>query len=396
MAASGGATPVSPQFRFPLTNSLPTFRCFWICISRSLSNSWSNDLPAALPAIYESANAGSRSSLNSNQSSDVSQQQKPNAGNATSWDAYGAAPYNPIRNRLRDKIGTPFAELQSVNINLQELQTGQQKLKGMLEKIDQEQKQLDIILVTYLEKKIELEKALESCVGASNGGGSPSIDDAIDASTPLHRQIVRTSPEERHPQPADLSKKSIPLGSTRHKLFIIDWLFISPAHLVASCNHLKPQALVAVIAVPAASNAGHKVCGFFDNYSANVMVDGRPINLGLWIQLVRRLRSSQPLSYPQTDCFLLCFSLVNPASFENVRAKWYPEVSHHCAGHQSFSSLTNRNHAFYASKHPRPVVENFMLQPVNYVQAPEIEPVDSEDQKNFSPATTQHQLQLSH
>ena len=36
-----------------------------------------------------------------------------------------------------------------------------------------------------------------------------------------------------------------------------------------------------------------------------------------------------PLSYPQTDVFLLAYSIVNP-SFENVRAKWYPEVSHHC------------------------------------------------------------------
>ena len=38
----------------------------------------------------------------------------------------------------------------------------------------------------------------------------------------------------------------------------------------------------------------------------------------------------RPLSYPNTDIFLVCFSLVHPASFDNVKEKWYPEVAHHC------------------------------------------------------------------
>eukprot|EP01113_Clastostelium_recurvatum_P017139 TRINITY_DN2004_c0_g1_i1.p1 TRINITY_DN2004_c0_g1~~TRINITY_DN2004_c0_g1_i1.p1 ORF type:complete len:614 (+),score=151.93 TRINITY_DN2004_c0_g1_i1:176-1843(+) len=61
------------------------------------------------------------------------------------------------------------------------------------------------------------------------------------------------------------------------------------------------------------------------------MVDGKPINLGLWDTAGQedydRLR---PLSYPQTDVFLLCFSVVSPTSFANLRDKWHPEISHHC------------------------------------------------------------------
>ncbi len=29
---------------------------------------------------------------------------------------------------------------------------------------------------------------------------------------------------------------------------------------------------------------------------------------------------------------MVCFSVTSPASFENVREKWFPEVHHHCPG----------------------------------------------------------------
>jgi Ras-related C3 botulinum toxin substrate 1 len=69
----------------------------------------------------------------------------------------------------------------------------------------------------------------------------------------------------------------------------------------------------------------------FDNFAANVMVDGTPINLGLWDTAGQedydRLR---PLSYPQTDVFILTYSIISPSSWENISYKWYPEVNHHC------------------------------------------------------------------
>lgn len=68
----------------------------------------------------------------------------------------------------------------------------------------------------------------------------------------------------------------------------------------------------------------------FDNYSANVMVENEKVTINLWDTAGQeeydRLR---PLSYTQTDIFLIAFSVVEPSSFANVRTKWIPEIRHH-------------------------------------------------------------------
>ena len=60
------------------------------------------------------------------------------------------------------------------------------------------------------------------------------------------------------------------------------------------------------------------------------MVDSKRISLSLWDTAGEedfdRLR---PLSYPQTDIFIACFSLVDRATLENVESKWLPELSFH-------------------------------------------------------------------
>jgi len=75
---------------------------------------------------------------------------------------------------------------------------------------------------------------------------------------------------------------------------------------------------------------GQYVPTIFDNYTVNVVVDNEPINLSLWDTAGQedydRLR---PLSYPDTDVFLICYSIGSPASLSNVEECWNVEVSHH-------------------------------------------------------------------
>jgi len=75
---------------------------------------------------------------------------------------------------------------------------------------------------------------------------------------------------------------------------------------------------------------GEYVPTVFDNYNANAIVEGNPVNLGLWDTAgSEEYDTLRPLSYPGTDVFLICFSLFSPESFENVTKKWYKEITEH-------------------------------------------------------------------
>ena len=66
------------------------------------------------------------------------------------------------------------------------------------------------------------------------------------------------------------------------------------------------------------------------NYAVTTQIDGVPFTLNLFSTAGQedydRLR---PLIYAQTDIFLVCFSVVSHTSYENVREKWVPEITHH-------------------------------------------------------------------
>ncbi|EGW34693.1 uncharacterized protein SPAPADRAFT_57749, partial [Spathaspora passalidarum NRRL Y-27907] len=72
----------------------------------------------------------------------------------------------------------------------------------------------------------------------------------------------------------------------------------------------------------------------FENYVTTVQSpNGKTIELALWDTAGQeeydRLR---PLSYPDVDVLLICFSLDNIVSLHNVKEIWFPEVNHFCPG----------------------------------------------------------------
>lgn len=71
----------------------------------------------------------------------------------------------------------------------------------------------------------------------------------------------------------------------------------------------------------------------FENYVHDIFIDGQSVQLSLWDTAGQeefdRLRS---LSYSDTHCIMLSFSIDLPDSLENVQSKWVGEIADHCEG----------------------------------------------------------------
>jgi small GTP-binding protein len=65
----------------------------------------------------------------------------------------------------------------------------------------------------------------------------------------------------------------------------------------------------------------------FDNYRLNTLFEGSTYTVDLWDTAGQedydRMRS---LSYPKTDVFIVCYSVISPNSFSNVKYKWRYEL----------------------------------------------------------------------
>ena len=94
---------------------------------------------------------------------------------------------------------------------------------------------------------------------------------------------------------------------------------------------------------------------------------GRPVNLGLWDTAGQeeydRLR---PLSYPNTDVFIVCYSTISPTSYANVLQKWYPELNHHAPDTPIILVGTKTDMREDTATLKR--LEEKRTQPINYVQ----------------------------
>ncbi|WBW71797.1 Rho family GTPase Rho4 [Schizosaccharomyces osmophilus] len=108
----------------------------------------------------------------------------------------------------------------------------------------------------------------------------------------------------------------------------------------------------------------------FENYITQISYkpNGKIIELALWDTAGQeeydRLR---PLSYPNSNVILLCFSIDCPASLHNISEKWFPEVQHFCP--RTPTMLVGLKSDLRQDRNAEEVLRTQGLTPVTYEQA---------------------------
>ena len=75
---------------------------------------------------------------------------------------------------------------------------------------------------------------------------------------------------------------------------------------------------------------GQEIPTVFDGYESPVKVGDREVLIRMWDTAGQEeYKKLRPLSYPQTDVFLVFFSYESMESLENIRSQWVPEIKEH-------------------------------------------------------------------
>ena len=68
----------------------------------------------------------------------------------------------------------------------------------------------------------------------------------------------------------------------------------------------------------------------FENYSFEIRRNNTEYNFQLWDTAGQEdIGSLRTLSYPNTNVFMICFSVVSPVTFDNILGKWVDELREH-------------------------------------------------------------------
>lgn len=71
----------------------------------------------------------------------------------------------------------------------------------------------------------------------------------------------------------------------------------------------------------------------YENYAGMINIDDRTVRLELWDTAGQEdYANLRHVSYPNTDIFLICFSLISPTSLNNIDKVWLPDIEKHLDG----------------------------------------------------------------